>query len=121
MRIGDTVPPTPTMADPTATDTPDSPQGRNAKPPDPDRAERDAYGPQGSIRVVLRLWGCTQDDITRAETNARQYHFARLWNVVKVLPSTGTPCPIPWRDPSALKQNALYDAAWAAYPAGIAQ
>lgn len=70
------------------------------------------------IRVALRLWGCTQEDVKRAEANARQYYFARSWNIVEVIPSTGVPCPIPIRDPIALNQNALYDAAWAAYPAG---
>ena len=69
----------------------------------------------GSVRVTLRLWGCTKDDIKRAEANARQDSFARLWTIVEVLPSSGTPCPIPRRDPIALNQNALYDAAWAAY------
>jgi hypothetical protein len=73
--------------------------------------------PQGAVRVILRLWGCTKADIGRAEANARQYHFAHSWTVVRVLPSSGTPCPIPSRDPIALTQNALYDAAWAAYPA----
>lgn len=69
------------------------------------------------IRVTLRLWGCTQEDLKRAEANARQYYVARSWNIVEVIPSTGVPCPIPIRDPVALNQNALYDAAWAAYPA----
>jgi hypothetical protein len=67
----------------------------------------------GSVRVTLRLWGCTEDDIKRAEANARQDCFARSWTIVEVLPSSGTPCPR--RDPIALNQNALYDAAWAAY------
>ena len=70
-----------------------------------------------STPVVLRIWGCTEDDLKRAETNARQYYFAQSWEIVEVIPSTGVPCPIPSRDPIAVNQNALYDAAWAAYRA----
>jgi hypothetical protein len=70
----------------------------------------------GSVHVILRLWGCTENDIKRAESNARHY-FACSWEIVEFLPSSGTPCPIPIHDPVALKQNAMYDAAWAAYPA----
>lgn len=66
------------------------------------------------IPVALRVWGCTKDDLTRAEANARHY-YAQSWDIVEVIPSTGTPCPIPTRDPIALNQNAMYDAAWAAY------
>ncbi|MGH3626188.1 MAG: hypothetical protein ACRDRL_01905 [Sciscionella sp.] len=68
------------------------------------------------IPVALRVWGCTEDDIKRAEANARHYQFAHSWHIVEIIPSTGAPCPIPKRDPIALNQNALYDAAWAAYP-----
>ncbi len=71
-------------------------------------------------RIKLRIWGYTKEDLERAQANAThyQYAYALAWDVVEVIPSTGTPCPIPIRDPTALKQNALYDAAWAAYPAG---
>ncbi len=73
-----------------------------------------------SRRVRLRIWGCTAADLQHAEANATHYQYANGlgWTVVEVIPSTGTPCPIPMRDPTALTQNALYDAAWAAYPAG---
>jgi hypothetical protein len=70
-----------------------------------------------STHVILRLWGCTDADIARAEENARCWHFSGRWEVVEVIPSIGTPCPIPPRDPIALSQNAMYDAAWAAYRA----
>ena len=70
-----------------------------------------------SIPVVLRTWGCTEEDLERAEANARQYYFAQSWEIVEVIPSTGIPCPIPRRDVIALNQNAVYDAAWAAYRA----
>jgi hypothetical protein len=73
-----------------------------------------------AMRVILRLWGCTPDDLWRAEENARNYQYSNSWAIVEVIPSTGTPCPIPMRDPIALNQNAIYDAAWAAYPAGRA-
>ena len=69
-----------------------------------------------SSQVILRLWGCTDADVERAEANALQWHFNGRWEIVEVLPSTGTPCPIPIRDPIALHQNAMYDAAWAVYP-----
>jgi hypothetical protein len=74
-----------------------------------------------SRRVKLRIWGYTKADLERAEANATHYRYAYAldWTVVEVIPSTGTPCPIPMCDPVALKQNALYDAAWAAYPARI--
>ncbi len=68
-------------------------------------------------RVVLRLWGCTDADVERAEADARHWRFSSRWEVVEVIPSSGTPCPIPSHDPIALKQNAEYDAAWAAYRA----
>ncbi|WP_326853179.1 hypothetical protein [Actinocrinis sp.] len=68
-------------------------------------------------RVVLRLWGCTDADVELAEENARHWRFSSTWDIVEVIPSTGTPCPIPRNDPIALKQNAEYDAAWAAYRA----
>jgi hypothetical protein len=68
-------------------------------------------------RVILRVWGFSAADVERARTNAQQWYFAHSWDVVEIIPSTGTPCPIPPRDPTALNQNALYDAAWAAYPA----
>ena len=68
--------------------------------------------------VVLRLWGCTDADVRRAEENARRSQHSHNWAIAEVIPSTGTPCPSPRRDPIALSQNALYDAAWAAYPAG---
>jgi hypothetical protein len=68
-------------------------------------------------QVVLRVWGFTAADVVCATTNAKQWYFASSWEIVEVIPSTGTPCPIPPRDPIALNQNALYDAAWAAYPA----
>lgn len=73
-----------------------------------------------SVRVVLRLWGCTDADIEHAEENARHWVFSSTWDIVEVIPSTGTPCPIPRNDPIALKQDAVYDAAWAAYRAGQA-
>lgn len=75
-----------------------------------------------SRRIRLRIWGCTKDDLERAEYNATHYQHANAldWAIVEVIPSTGTPCPIPIRDPTALTQNAIYDAAWAAYPAGRA-
>ncbi|MBS2962941.1 hypothetical protein KGA66_07795 [Actinocrinis puniceicyclus] len=69
-------------------------------------------------RVILRVWGCTAEDLQRAEANARQYYFSHSWTIVEVVASTGIPCPIPIRDPIALTQNAIYDAAWAAYPTG---
>jgi hypothetical protein len=72
-------------------------------------------------RVVLRVWGCTDADIKRAEDNARHSFFSQKWEVVEVIPSTGAPCPIPPRDPIALNQDAVYDAAWAAYPAEAAR
>jgi hypothetical protein len=68
-------------------------------------------------QVVLRVWGFSAADVERAKTNAQQWYFAHSWDVVEIIPSTGTPCPIPLRDPIALNQNALYDAALAAYPA----
>jgi hypothetical protein len=73
-----------------------------------------------SVRVVLLLWGFTDADVQEAETNARQRHFSSGWEIVDVIPRTGTPCPIPRHDPIALDQNAMYDAAWAAYRAGQA-
>ena len=73
-------------------------------------------------RVKLRIWGCTETDLERAQYNATHYQYANAlgWTIVEVIPSTGTPCPIPAHDPTALSQNALYDAAWAAYSAGRA-
>lgn len=72
-----------------------------------------------SRRVMLRIWGCTAADLRRAEDNATHHQHANAlgWTIVEIIPSTGTPCPIPIRDPTALTQNAIYDAAWAAYPA----
>lgn len=73
-----------------------------------------------SRRIKLQIWGCTAADLERAQYNATHYQHANAldWAIIEVIPSTGTPCPIPTHDPIALTQNALYDAAWAAYPAG---
>ena len=119
MQTNDTSTPPPDTVEPAMVDALDSPRGRSATPTNRDCFERDARRPHGPIRVILRLWGCTKDDITRAESNARHHYFAHAWTIVQVVPSSGTPCPIPSHDPIALNQNALYDAAWAAYPAWL--
>jgi hypothetical protein len=81
----------------------------------PTTARPDALGKP--TRVILRLWGCTDADVERAEHDARHWQFSGTWEIVEVIPSSGAPCPIPSRDPIALTQNAVYDAAWAAYRA----
>jgi hypothetical protein len=71
---------------------------------------------RGLRRVVLRVWGCTPEDVRRAESLALKSPRARCWQITEVVRSSGAPCPIPLRDCLALDQAAEYDQAWAAYP-----
>lgn len=70
-----------------------------------------------STHVILRLWGFAVADTKEAEAAARHWCARYGWDVVELIRSTGTPCPIPPRDSIALSQDTDYNAVWAIYPA----
>jgi hypothetical protein len=73
-----------------------------------------------SILVILRLWGCTTNDTKDAEAAAKQWCARYAWDIVELIRSTGTPCPIPPHDSIALNQDTDYNAVWALYRASTA-
>lgn len=69
-------------------------------------------------RVLLRVWGVSQQDVQQAEASAMHSDKAHGWEIVQVEPSRGLPCPIPRRDPAAIASGIFYHRAWAVYPVG---
>jgi hypothetical protein len=72
---------------------------------------------QDVTHITLRVWSAAAADAQAIEASARAVLMPRQWEIVEVISTTGTPCPIPARDPHALDQCTGYDMAWAVYPA----
>lgn len=68
--------------------------------------------------MELHVWGLTEQDADRAQTDAEAKHAAEIEAAerVSVTRTIGMPCPIRRRDPRAVAQAATYHMAWALYP-----
>lgn len=70
-----------------------------------------------AVRIHLRAWGATEDDVDRAVREAGQGWGARNWEFVEVERLIGVPCPLPRYDPKSIYADAGFDWAYVAYRA----
>lgn len=69
------------------------------------------------VRIRLRAWGATAEDVDRAIREAGKGWGARNWDFVEIERLTGVPCPLPRYDPKSIYADAGFDWAYVAYRA----